>query len=106
MRVRIFIINCGKVQRINLGYAWNVSPSSDINPQDHQVQRVRCFLKVSNTLLEMSYGIQPINLYSGASRKIHPPPPACPACIVLPALFMLMMVLNTTYQLVFRSLQK
>ena len=31
VRVRIFIINCVKVQRINLGYAWNVSPSSDIH---------------------------------------------------------------------------
>ena len=24
-------INCGKVQRINLGYAWNVSPNGDIH---------------------------------------------------------------------------
>ena len=40
------------------------------------------YLKVSNTLLKMSYGIQRINLYSGASCQIPSPPPTA-----LPALY-------------------
>ena len=42
-------INCGKVQRINLGYAWNVSPSSDIH-KITKIPRLHCKLPPTHSL--------------------------------------------------------
>jgi hypothetical protein len=48
-----FIINCGKVQRINLGYAWNVSPNSDIHKitkHNTKIPRLHCKLPPTHSL--------------------------------------------------------